>query len=145
MLMGSDPFREFDRFVEQVLGGRLRPAVMPMDAYREGDTFVARFDLPGVDPGSLDVTVERNVLTVSAHRGWQPADEQQVFASERLHGEFSRQLFLGDGLDTEHVQATYADGVLTVTIPVTEEARPRKVAISAGHGVQPIEAAASAA
>ena len=134
MLMRTDPFRELDRLSEQVLGTRARPAVMPMDAYREGDHFTVHFDLPGVDPSSIDLTVEKNALTVSAERGWQPNENQQVVASERPQGTFRRQLFLGEGLDTGHVEASYDQGVLTVTIPVAEQAKPRKVQITAGNG-----------
>ena len=133
MLMRTDPFREFDRLTEQVFGTRTRPAVMPMDAYREDDHFVVRFDLPGVDPSSVDLTVEKNVLTVSAERQWQPADHQQIVASERPQGTFRRQLFLGDSLDVERVEAGYDDGVLTVTVPVAEQAKPRKVEITGGN------------
>lgn len=134
MLMRTDPFRELDRLSEQVFGTRARPAVMPMDAYREGDHFVVHFDLPGVEPSSIDLTVEKNVLTVTAERGWQPNENQQVVASERPQGTFRRQLFLGEGLDVERVEASYDNGVLTVTIPVAEQAKPRKVQISAGEG-----------
>ncbi|MBV9039466.1 MAG: Hsp20/alpha crystallin family protein [Acidimicrobiia bacterium] len=134
MLMRTDPFRELDRFAQQALGTRMRPAVMPMDAYRENDHFVVHFDLPGVDTSSIDLTVEKNVLTVSAERQWQANDSQEVVASERPQGRFSRQLFLGEGLDTERVEATYDNGVLSVTVPVAEKAKPRKVQISAGNG-----------
>ena len=134
MLMRTDPFRELDRFAQQALGTRMRPAVMPMDAYRENDHFVVQFDLPGVDTSSIDLTVEKNVLTVSAERQWQGNDNQEVVASERPQGRFSRQLFLGEGLDTERVEATYDNGVLSVTIPVAEKAKPRKVQISGGNG-----------
>ena len=129
MLMRTDPFRELDHLTEQVLGTRSRPAVMPMDAYREVDHFVVHLDLPGVDPSSVDLTVEKNMLTVSAERRWQPSDEQQVVASERPHGTFRRQLFLGEGLDVDHVDAGYEHGVLTITIPVAEQAKPRRVEI----------------
>lgn len=95
MLMRTDPFRELDRLSQQVLGTRVRPAVMPVDAYRQGDHFVVNFDLPGVEPSSIDLTVEKNVLADSAERRWQPSDDQQIVASERPHGTFSRQLFLG--------------------------------------------------
>jgi len=134
MLMRSDPFREFDRLSQHALGTRLRPAVMPIDAYRKDDRFVVHFDLPGVEPSSIDLTVEKNVLSVSAERRWQLADDQQVVASERPHGTFTRQLFLGDGLDTERVDAAYDNGVLTVTVPVAERAKPRKVEIAAVDG-----------
>ena len=134
MLMRTDPFRELDRLSEQVFGTRARPAVMPMDAYREGDHFVVHFDLPGVDPSSVDLTVEKNVLTVTAERAWQPSENQQVVASERPQGTFRRQLFLGEGLDVEHVEASYDQGVLSVTIPVAEQAKPRKIQIGEGNG-----------
>ena len=135
MLMRFDPFRELDRLTQQAFGSNpMRPAVMPMDAYRHGDKFVVHFDLPGVNPDSIDLTVEKNVLTVSAERSWQPADGQEVVASERPQGKFSRQLFLGESLDAEHIEAGYDNGVLTITVPVAEQAKPRKVQISAGNG-----------
>jgi HSP20 family protein len=144
MLMRTDPFRELDRFAQQALGTRMRPAVMPMDAYREGDRFVVHFDLPGIEPSTIDLTVEKNVLTVSAERQWQATEQQDVVVSERPQGHFSRQLFLGDGLDPERADASYHNGVLTVTIPVAEQAKPRKVQITAGNGkAQAIEANAS--
>ena len=104
--------------------------MMAMDAYRDGDRFVVQFDLPGVDPNSIDLTVEKNVLTVSAERSWQPTDGQEVIVSERPQGSFRRQLFLGDALDVEHVSASYRDGVLTLTIPTAPQAKPRKVSIT---------------
>ena len=134
MLMRTDPFRELDRLTEQVLGTRSRPAVMPMDAYREGDHFIVHFDLPGIDASSVNLTVERNMLAVTAERQWQPTDQQQVVAAERPEGTFSRQLFLGEGLDLDRVEATYDGGVLTVRIPLAEQAKPRKVEISANGG-----------
>jgi len=134
MLMRSDPFRELDRLNQQAVGTRMRPAVMPMDAYRQGDSFLVHFDLPGVDASSIDLTVEKNVLTVSAERSWQPREDQQIVASERPQGTFSRQLFLGESLDPDRVEASYDDGVLTVRIPVAEQAKPRKVEIGAGGG-----------
>jgi HSP20 family protein len=143
MLMRTDPFRELDRLSEQVFGTRARPAVMPMDAYRQGDHFIVHFDLPGIDPSSVDLTVEKNVLTVAAERQWQPGDQQQILASERPQGTFRRQLFLGEGLDVERVEAGYDRGVLTVTIPVAEQAKPRKVEISTNGNTKSIEAAAS--
>src|SRR5882762_5113796 len=101
MLMRFDPFRELHRLAEQMWQTAERPAVMPMDAYRDGDRFVVHFDLPGVDPSSIDVTAERNVLTVSARRHWQRTDSQDVLVAERLEGSFRRELFLGEGLDTD--------------------------------------------
>jgi len=130
MLMRFDPFRELDRLTSQPWANT-RP-VMPMDAYRRNGDFVVHFDLPGVDPSTIDLTVEKNVLTVSAERQWQPGENHQVLASERLQGNFRRQLFLGEGLDTEQVDASYENGVLTVTIPVAEQAKPRKIEITRG-------------
>lgn len=134
MLMRSDPFRELDRLTQAAFGafGGFRPAVMPMDAYRSGDRFLIHFDLPGVDPSSIDLTVEQHVLTVTAQRQWQPGEETQIVASERPQGTFSRQVFLGENLDTDHIDASYDAGVLTITVPVAEGARPRKVEITAG-------------
>jgi HSP20 family protein len=132
MLMRTDPFRELDRLA-QVFGSASRPAAMPMDAYRFGDTFVVHFDLPGVDADSIDLSVERNVLNVHASRRREFEDGTELLASERPHGTFSRQLFLGDSLDTEHIDATYDDGVLTVRIPVAEKAKPRKIEVGANR------------
>jgi HSP20 family protein len=133
MLMRFDPFRELDRLVSQT-GTVQRPAMMPLDAYRHGDQFVVHFDLPGIDPDSVEVTVEQNVLNVSAERTWRPEEGDEVLVSERPQGRYSRQLFLGEALNTEGVEAHYDRGVLTVTIPVAEAAKPRKVQIT--NGVQ---------
>ena len=132
MLMRTDPFRDLDRFAQQMLGtnGTLaRPSVMPMDAWRDGDTFHVEFDLPGVDPGSIDLDVERNVVTVRAERP-NRASDAELIAAERPRGVFSRQLVLGDNLDTERIEASYDTGVLTLAIPVAEKAKPRKIAIA---------------
>ena len=133
MLMRTDPFREFDRLAQQLFGAGTtsRPAVMPMDAWREGDTFVVEFDLPGVRPETLDVDVERNVLTVKAERP-APNRDWEMLAAERPTGLFSRQLVLGDNVDLEHVQADYDAGVLRLRIPVAEKAKPRKIEIATG-------------
>lgn len=131
MLMRTDPFRELDRLTQQVFGTPTRPSAMPMDAYRKDDSFLVQFDLPGIDPESIDLTVERNVLTVHAERTRPSADEVEMLAAERPHGAFSRQLFLGDTLDVDALQADYTDGVLTLRIPVAEKAKPRKVTINA--------------
>jgi len=130
MLMRTDPFREFDRFVQQVAGTQSRPAPMPMDAYRNGDSFLVMFDLPGVSPESIDLTVEKNVLTVHAERS-QPTggDQVELVAAERPVGVFSRQVFLGDTLDADRIEADYHAGVLTLRIPIAEKAKPRKVEI----------------
>ena len=133
MLMRTDPFRDLDRLTQQMLGtnGTLaRPSVMPMDAWRDGDTFHVEFDLPGVDPSSIDLDVERNVVTVRAERP-NRASDAELIAAERPRGVFSRQLVLGDNLDTEHIEASYDTGVLTLAIPVAEKAKPRKIEIKA--------------
>jgi HSP20 family protein len=133
MLMRFDPFRDLDRVTEQMLGGGRVP-VMPMDAYRRGDEFVVELDLPGVDPGSIDLTIEKNVLSISAERTGVAGEGVEVVAAERPQGRFGRQLFLGEGLDPEGVDARYEQGVLVVRIPVAEQAKPRKVDITASEG-----------
>jgi HSP20 family protein len=131
MLMRTDPFRDFDRLAQQVLGAGTtsRPAVMPMDAWREGDTFVIEFDLPGVRPETVDIDVERNVLTLRAERPPRNGD-WEMLAAERPTGLFSRQLVLGDNLDLDQIQASYDAGVLRLVVPVAERAKPRKVEVS---------------
>jgi HSP20 family protein len=138
MLMRTDPFREFDRLAQQVLGSGQgtwsRPTAMPMDAYRRGEEFVVEFDLPGVDPDAIELSVERNVLTVRAERRPGRRDESvEMQVSERSLGVFSRQLFLGDTLDTDRIAAAYEAGVLTLTIPIAERAKPRSISIT-HHG-----------
>ena len=130
MLVRTDPFRQFDRLAEQVFGTVARPAAMPMDAWRDGQEFVVEFDLPGIEPGSIDLDVERNVLTVRAERKPSTGPEVELVASERPRGVFSRQVILGDTLDPERIEAAYSAGVLRLTIPVAEKAKPRKIAIS---------------
>ena len=140
MLMRTDPFREIDRLTQQLLGTtgtRSRPTMMLMDAWREGDTFHVEFDLPGVDPSSIDLDVERNVVTVTAHRAPLPEDVERLSA-ERPRGEFSRQLVLGENLDTDNIKATYVDGVLALEIPVAESAKPRKIEIERGGDTKSI-------
>ena len=132
MLMRTDPFRELDRVAQQIVGTPARPAAMPIDAYRDGDRFVVQFDLPGVARDSIDLTVEQNVLTVHALRkraGDSDGDVEMIIA-ERPQGMFSRQLFLGQTLDTDKIEADYNDGVLQLRIPVAERAKPRKVEIT---------------
>jgi len=137
MLMRTDPFRDLDRLAQQVLGGTpgtwTRPTAMPMDAYRDGGEFVVAFDLPGVQADAIELDVERNVLTVKTER--RPAvvgEHVEMQVAERPLGVFSRQLFLGDTLDTDHIAAAYEHGVLTLRIPVAEKAKPRKISIAAG-------------
>jgi HSP20 family protein len=130
MLVRSDPFRQFDRLADQVFGTVARPAAMPMDAWRQGHDFVVEFDLPGIDPASIDLDVERNLLTVRAERKPSTGPDVELVASERPRGVFSRQVILGDALDTDSITAAYAGGVLRLTIPVAERAKPRKITIS---------------
>ncbi len=133
MLMRTDPFGELDRLAQQVLGTAARPAAMPMDAWREGDTFDVEFDLPGVSPDSINLDVERNVVTVRAERPGLDGNKEML-AAERPRGVFSRQLVLGENLDTENIQASYDSGVLTLRIPVAERAKPRKISITTTEG-----------
>ncbi|MEV5694752.1 Hsp20/alpha crystallin family protein [Micromonospora globbae] len=132
MLMRTEPFRDIDRMFEQLVGTTTRPAVMHVDAERDGDAFYVYFDLPGVDPDSIDLTVERNVLSVKAQRKRQSRDGVESVISERPMGVFSRQLFLGDTLDTDKLEASYDNGVLTLRIPVSDKAKPRKIAVGSG-------------
>ena len=133
-----DPFRDLDR----IMSGALRaPAAagMPMDLYRSGEEFVAHIDLPGVDPGSIDIDVEDRTLTIRAERGTETGDDIQWLSHERPSGTFARQLTLGYGVALDKIEADYADGVLTLRIPVAEEAKPRKISVSHGSGRQTIE------
>ena len=146
-VMRFDPFREFDRLAEQVLGGSARggsPRGFPMDAYRRGDRFFVHLDLPGVDPDSIELTTEQNVLTVRAERRWDTQEGDELIVSERPQGIFSRQLFLSDALDAEKIQANYDQGVLTLEIPVAEQAKPKRIEIGrTGGGPQTIEGSAT--
>ena len=133
MLMRTDPFRELDRLTQQMMRGAgtmAHPAAMPMDAWREGETFVVEFDLPGMAHDAIDIDVERNVVTVRAERPGRDDSESELIAAERPRGVFSRQLVLGDNLDTNQISADYSAGVLTLRIPVAEQAKPRKIAVS---------------
>jgi HSP20 family protein len=142
MLLRTDPFRELDRLAQQAFGtqGTLaRPSATPMDAWQDGDTFVVELDLPGVDPDSIDLDVERNVLTVKAERP-NRANDVNLIAAERPRGVFSRQLILGDALDTDKVEAGYEHGVLTLRMPVAEKAKPRKISIKQNQDRKVIDA-----
>jgi HSP20 family protein len=136
LLRTTDPFRDFDRLTQQLVGTTSRPSVMAMDAWREGDRFVIEFDLPGVAKESIDLDVERNVLTVRAERVARNGD-WEMLASERPRGAFSRQLVLGDNLDLEHIEAAYDAGVLRLVVPVAERAKPRKIQV--GGGAQTVQ------
>lgn len=140
MLMRTDPFRDFDRLTEAMLGTRARPAVMPMTAYRDNGTFVVHLDLPGVSADSIDLTVEQNVLTIHAERKPPTGDQAERVVDERAYGVFSRQLFLGETLDSDRLSAEYDAGVLTLTIPIAEKAKPRKVEISSSGSPKEINA-----
>ncbi|MGC5037751.1 MULTISPECIES: Hsp20/alpha crystallin family protein [unclassified Streptomyces] len=132
MLMRTDPFRELDRLTQQVLGSATRPSAMAMDAYRSGDDFYVHFDLPGIDPETIELDVERNVLNVRAERRSPAPEGAEQLVAERPTGTFTRQLFLGDTLDTERIDASYEAGVLTLRIPVAEQAKPRRIQIAGG-------------
>ncbi|HEX2893071.1 MAG TPA: Hsp20/alpha crystallin family protein [Marmoricola sp.] len=138
MLMRTDPFRDLDRLTGAMFGTATRPSALPMDAYREDGSFVVQLEIPGVDPESIDLTVEQNVLTVHAER--RPAYQNDVerVVAERAYGVFSRQLFLGDTLDSDHLTASYDAGVLTIRIPVAEQAKPRKITISSNGSAREI-------
>jgi HSP20 family protein len=140
MLMRTDPFRDVDRLAQQLLGTAARPAAMPLNAYRQGHTFFVQLDLPGVEQDSIDLTVEQNVLTIRAQRDpLQPRDDLEVLMSECPAGTFTRQVFLGDTLDTDRIKADYSGGVLTLAIPVREAAKPRRVTITSGDTPKTIE------
>lgn len=138
-----DPFQEMDRLMNQVFGAERASATMPMDLYRTGEHYVLRVDLPGADPGSIDVGVEDRTLTVRAERSVHTDAEAQWLARERPQGTFARQLTVGRGLDLDRIDATYADGVLTLTIPVAEEAKPRRIEVQHGSTPSAITAEAS--
>jgi HSP20 family protein len=140
-LMRFDPFREFDRLTEQLAtgGGRGAPRSFPMDAYRRGEQFFVHLDLPGVDADSIELTAENNMLTVSAERRFESGDEDQVLIRERPQGQFTRQLLLGESLDADRIEANYENGVLTLSIPVAEQAKPRRISVGRSGGQQTIE------
>jgi HSP20 family protein len=140
MLVRFDQFHDYDRFTERLDQiWRRSSAVVPMDAYRHGNEVILDLDLPGLDPDAIDLTVERDVLTISANRQWDRKEDDEVFAAERPHGTFTRRVLLGDSLDTSNLQASYDHGVLTVTLPVAEQAQPRKIDIGAGRPQAAIE------
>ena len=139
-----DPFRDLERWTHQAFNHRT-PSAMSMDAWRHDGRYELRIDLPGVDPASIDVTVEKHVLTVRGERSWAPADGAELLISERPQGTFTRQVFLGENLDTDHIEARYEHGVLWLTIPEAETAKPRKVQVTVGEPTKVIETSASAA
>jgi HSP20 family protein len=130
LLTRFDPFGDFDRLSSELLGAvARRAATMPIDAYKHGDQWIVKVDLPGVDASSIDLTVDRNVLRIEATRNWQPEEGDVVLAAERPRGTFSRQLMLNEDIDTGSIKANYHAGVLTVELPVAEAARPKRVAV----------------
>jgi HSP20 family protein len=140
MLIRTDPFRELDRLTQQVLGTAARPAAMPMDAYRQGNSFYIQLDLPGSSADSISLTVEQSVLTVRAERAPVQADGAQLIVAERPYGIYTRQVFLGETLDADHIGAGYAAGVLTLTIPVHESAKPRNIEVTGSDQKQAVSA-----
>jgi len=130
-----DPFREVDRVAEEFFGGGQRrgPRSFPMDAYRRGDRFFVHLDLPGVDPSSINVLSEQNVLTIEAERRFEREERDEIAVAERLQGTFRRQLLLAEALDTDRIEAAYQDGVLTLTIPVAEQAKPRRIEVTSSR------------
>jgi HSP20 family protein len=144
MLLRFDQFRDYDRITEQFDQlWRRASSTVPMDAYRHGNEVILDLDLPGLDPDAIDLTVERDVLTISANRQWDRKEDDEVFAAERPHGTFTRRVLLGDSLDTSNLQASYDHGVLTVTLPIAEQAQPRKIEIGSGHNQAAIEVSTS--
>jgi HSP20 family protein len=135
MLLRTDPFREFDRLTSRVFQGD--SPWMPVDAYRHGDVFTLQFDIPGVDPASIEVTVERNELRVEAERTNRFPDDAQIVMSERPTGKFTRRIFVSDNLDTDHLTADYDNGVLWVRLPMREQAKARKIEIGTHSPEQP--------
>jgi HSP20 family protein len=125
-----DPIRELDRFASAILGQRSGMRLMPIDLFREGDHYIVHADLPGIDPGSVDIDVDGQLLTIRAERTVRGREGVAWLAREREGGTFLRQLTLGQGIDTEHISATYSNGVLAVTIPVSERARPRRIPVA---------------
>lgn len=140
-MMRIDPFRELDRLSQELLRGTLaRPVALTMDAWKDDETFVIEFDIPGVDSDSIDLDIERNVLTVTAERQSRTQEDVEVIAEERATGKFRRQVMLSDNLDPDAAQAQYINGVLTVRIPVAEKAKPRKIEISSHNDQKEISA-----
>lgn len=144
MTMNFDPFRELDRLAGSLLGAT-GPRSMPMDLYRTGDHYVLDVDLPGIDPGSVDIDVDGSLLTIRAERTLGAPEGSQWLTRERQPGTYVRQLTLGDGLDAERITAGYDNGVLSVTIPVKESAKPRKIAVTVGGGREQLAVGAGSA
>ena len=138
MAMNFDPFRELDRVASALMDTQQGPRLMPMDLYREGDHYVLNADLPGIDPGSVDIAVDGELLTIRAERSLRGTEGVNWLARERRGGSFLRQLTLGQGIDTEGIRASYANGVLSVTIPVSERAKPRKIEVTSSENTMQV-------
>ena len=136
MAMSYDPFGELDRLAGSLLQNRPGPRFMPVDLYRDGDRYVLSADLPGVDPGSVDIDVDGQLLTMRAQRTAGTADGAKWLVQERPSGSYLRQFSLGEGLDMEQISATYDNGVLSVIIPVSEKAKPRRIQVQSGDHAQ---------
>ncbi len=142
-----DPFRDIDRLSEQLLGTpagtRRVPRFMPMDLFKSGDHYVLLADLPGVDPGSIDIDVDNGTLTIRAERSSRSDDAIEWLASERFTGSFMRQISLGDGVDGDAISASYDNGVLSVTIPLAEKAKKRRIDVAVSTVSDVIEGSAT--
>lgn len=144
-IMRFDPFRDMDRLTQELLGAARALRTIPMEAYRRGDQFFVHFDLPGVSPSNVEVTAERNVISVRASRESPRQEGDELLIDERPHGNFSRQIVLGENLDSDHMQASYDQGVLTLVIPVAEQAKPRRIEVAAqASSPQPVGTSAEA-
>jgi HSP20 family protein len=140
MLMRFDPFRDLDRLADTMQAATRGPRPVPLDAYRRGHEVVAELDMPGVDPDGIDLTVESNVLTVRAERRVDRRAGDEILVAERLEGVYSRQLFLGETLDADRLEARYQNGVLTLRIPIADQAKPRRIAIAVSDAPQTVQA-----
>jgi HSP20 family protein len=139
MAISHDPFREFDQLAQQFISGGRSPRSFPMDAYKRRDDFLVHMDLPGVDPSSIDITVEGSNLTISAERRFEQQEEDQILVSERPQGRFSRDLRIGTQVDSDAIEANYDDGVLTLRLPVAAQAKPRRVEVRSSGQQRTIE------
>jgi HSP20 family protein len=135
----GDPFRQLDRLASQLASGTRTPMGMAMDVWQGDDGFHVALDLPGVDASSIDITTERNILTIKAERRAEYQQGQNVLVAERPQGSFTRQLQLGDTVDTENVEASYGDGVLHLTIPLAQAAQPRRIQVQGGGGQRQLD------
>ena len=140
MALYFDPFRELDRVAANLLDARQGPRLMPIDLHKDGDLYILNADLPGIDPGSVDVDVDGQLLTIRAERTLTTGDGVKWITREREAASFLRQLNLGQGIDTESISASYDNGVLSVTIPVSEKAKPRRIEVSSGSSSSTIQA-----